>query len=57
MNVVITALLLTAMYFILTGYYEEKIEHLKHKRKTKYEYVPAPTFDMMIKQSNEIINY
>mgnify|MGYP004108975323 FL=1 len=46
-----------AMYLILTGYYEEKIEALTQKRRVKYEYVPAPTFDMMIKESNEIVNY
>ena len=46
-----------AMYFILTGYYEEKIEALTHKTRVKYEYIPAPSFDTMIKESNEIINY
>ena len=35
-------LLFVAMYFILSGYYEEKIETIKAKKKTKPEYVPAP---------------
>ncbi len=57
MNIFITAFMFLAMYFILTGYYEEKIETLAQRKRVKYEYVPAPTYDMMIKESNEIINY
>ena len=57
MNIFVTSFMFMAMYFILTGYYEEKIETLTHKKRVKYEYVPAPTYDMMIKESNEIVNY
>lgn len=46
-----------AMYLILTGFYEGEIEKLRTKQNTIYEYVPSPTFDLMMKESNEIINY
>lgn len=46
-----------SMFFIVSGIYEEKIHKLKKKTKVKYEYIPAPTFDSMLKESNEIISY
>lgn len=48
-------LLFVAMYFILSGYYEEKIETIKAKKKTKPEYVPAPSYDMMLEESNKLL--
>jgi len=45
------------MFLIVSGIYEEKIHKLKKKSKIKYEYIPAPTFDTMLKESNEVIAY
>jgi len=43
------------MYFIVSGYYEEKIEALKTKSKTKPVYVPAPFYDSMLNESNKLL--
>lgn len=48
-------LLFVAMYFIISGYYEEKIESMKSKKKKKLEYVPAPSYDMMLEESNKLL--
>ena len=55
MRTLTTILLFAAMYFIMSGYYEEKIEKLKNKKKTKPEYVPAPSYDMMLEESNKLL--
>jgi hypothetical protein len=57
MNIVIFIFVLTSMFLIVSGVYEEKIHTLQKKSKVKYEYIPAPTFDSMLKESNEIISY
>lgn len=49
--------MLMSMFLIVSGVYEEKIHILQKKSKVKYEYIPAPTFDSMLKESNEIIKY
>lgn len=48
-------ILFVAMYFIMSGYYEEKIETLKTKNKRKPEYIPAPSYDMMLEESNKLL--
>lgn len=55
MKSIITVLLFTSMYLILSGYYEEKINNLKKQKRKKPEYVPAPTYDMMLNESNKLI--
>ena len=55
MKSIITILLFTAMYLILSGYYEEKIDNLRKQKRKKPEYVPAPTYDMMLDESNKLI--
>lgn len=55
MKSIITILLFTAMYLILSGYYEEKIDNLRNQKRKKPEYVPAPTYDMMLDESNKLI--
>tara|TARA_B110000027_G_scaffold31303_1_gene34493 strand:+ start:3835 stop:4008 length:174 start_codon:yes stop_codon:yes gene_type:complete len=57
MNVLIVSFLFLSMFLIVSGIYEEKIHKLMKQQKVKYEYIPAPTFDAMLKESNEIINY
>jgi hypothetical protein len=57
MNITIVSFLFLSIFLILSGVYEEKIYYLKKLQKTKYEYIPAPTFDLMLNESNEIINY
>jgi hypothetical protein len=57
MNIIIFVFMFVSMFFIVSGIYEEKIHKLKKKTKVKYEYIPAPTFDSMLKESNEIISY
>lgn len=55
MRSLISILLFVAMYFILAGYYEEKIQALEKTSKTKPEYVPAPSYDMMLDESNKLL--
>ena len=57
MNIVIFIFMFMSMFLIVSGIYEEKIHKLKKKSKIKYEYIPAPTFDTMLKESNEVIAY
>lgn len=57
MSILMCIMLMMAMYLILTGFYEGEIEKLRTKQNTIYEYVPSPTFDLLMKESNEIINY
>ena len=45
-----------SMFLIVSGTYEEKIHKLNKKTKVQYEYIPAPTFDTMLKESNEIVD-
>ena len=57
MNIIILSCLFISMFLLVSGIYEEKLNDLKNKHKIKYEYIPAPSFDMMLKESNEVINY
>lgn len=57
MNVLIVSFLFLSMFLIVSGIYEEKIHKLMKQQKVKYEYIPAPTYDSMLTESNEIINY
>jgi len=57
MNIIIVSLMFVSMFLIVSGIYEEKIDNLKKNNSVKFEYVPAPSFDNMLKESNEIINY
>ena len=56
MNIIIFMFMFISMFLIMSGIYEEKIHKLKKKSRVKYEYIPAPTFDSMLRESNEVIN-